>query len=129
MVGCFEKRFPPNTPGMVTSGHDETSQSHESLRLDPSRRQRRHWRTIRDRAGNPARGLAPNSGQGGHCGGSEGEEMTIKRWWLYEFMGGIVFMVAFGFCVVNRFEKTAWFIILPAGITFKFLMHRIKISN
>jgi len=114
---------------MVTSGHDQTSQSQESLRLEPSRRPRRPRGTVRDRAENTASGFTANGGQSGDCGGSEGEEMTIKRWWLYEFIGGIVFMFAFGFCVVNRFETTAWFIVLPAGITFKFIMHRIKISN
>ena len=33
----------------------------------------------------------------------------------------IIYTIIFGFCVMNRFEKTAWFVALPAGMLFKFL--------
>jgi len=52
--------------------------------------------------------------------------MTKNKWRIISFVGFIVYTIIFGFCVMKHFEMTAWFVVLPAGILFKFLLDRKK---
>jgi hypothetical protein len=42
--------------------------------------------------------------------------MTNKNWKIIGFVGFIIYTIIFGFCAMNRFEMTAWFVVLPAGM-------------
>ena len=47
--------------------------------------------------------------------------MTKRKWQIIGLVWFIVYMAVFGFFLANRFEKTAWFVILPLGMLLRYV--------
>jgi hypothetical protein len=55
--------------------------------------------------------------------------MSAKQWRVIYYVIPSIFAVAFLFCAVNRWEKVAWFVVLPIGIISRIVLWKKKNSN